>query len=202
MALVIGAIAEAARKSAAETTKSGLETRTFKGLDETAAEAREAIIGENGLAQQIDSIKSETIEAVAARNEAKLGERIAEANHIVVANHIAGVAREATVRGELAREYPAEAGYHIEPECYLRNKEGRIVLDPQTGEARRIDYAVIKDGEVVRSVEVTSETADKTAQMAKETRIREAGGDFIQDRRTGKLVPVPSGVTTEIVRRA
>ena len=197
MAPVIGAITEAARKSAAETTKSGLETRNFKSLDETAAEAREAIVGENGLIQQIDSIKSESMEAVAARNEAKLNELPQ-----IEKNRISGATREVDVRGELAREYPTEAGYHIESECFLRDEEGRIVCDPQTGKARRIDFVVIKDGEVVRSVEVTSETADKKAQMAKEARIRKAGGDYIQDRRTGELVPFASGVTTEIVKRA
>ena len=197
MAPVIAAITEAARKTAAETTRSGLETRTFKGLDETAVEAREAIIGESGLIQQIDSIKSESIEAVTARNEAKLNELPQ-----IEKNRISGATREADVLGELAREYPAGADYHIEGQCDLRGEAGKKVKDAETNEGRRIDFAVIKDGEVVRSVEVTSETADKTAQMAKETRIREAGGDFIQDRRTGELVPFASGVTTEIVTRA
>ena len=86
-------------------------------------------------------------------------------------------------------------------ECCLRDKEGSVVHDPKTGEARRVDFVVIKDGEVVKSVEVTSETAPKTEQMDKEARIRYAGGNFIKDHGTGELVPFAPGVQTEVVRR-
>ena len=194
-------IAETAGKSAAETTKSAFETGTAKGL-ETTAEAREAIIGEEGLIQQIDSIKSESIEAVAARNEAKLNELSQ-----IEANRESGRAREAAVHDELERKYPAEDGFHIEPQCYLRDTEGSIVRDPQTSEGRRpegrrLDFGVIKDGEVKASYEVTSEKAYKTAQMDKEARIRDAGGNCIKDHRTGELVPFAPGVQTEVVRRA
>lgn len=163
---------------------------------ETAAETHEANIGEQGLIQQLDSIRFESMEALVARNEAALGEM----SQIEV-NRRFGAEREEVVDGELARDYPTETGNHIERECYLRNAEGGGVKDPETGEARRIDFAVIKDGEVVKSVEVTSETADKTAQLAKEDRIREAGGNYIVDRRTGEIVPFAHGVKTEVVRR-
>lgn len=186
------AIAGSEVKSATETTtKSTLETGTAKDI-ETAAEVREAIIGEKGLTQQIDSIKSESMEAVAARNEAKLSEHIQ-------ANREAGKERETVVRSELERKYPDDI---IQSQSILRDSNGKVVKDSQTGEARRIDFTAIKDGEVVKSVEVTSLTADKTAQEAKEARIREAGGNFIKDRTTGELVPIASGVKTEIVRRA
>ncbi len=33
--------------------------------------------------------------------------------------------------------------------AYLRDKDGNIVRDPVTGEGRRIDFVVIKDGKVV-----------------------------------------------------
>lgn len=188
-------IAETAGKSAAETTKSALETGTAKGL-ETTAEAREAIIGEEGLTQQIDSIKSESIEAVAARNEAKLNEQSS-----IGPNQESGRAREAAVHDELGREYPAEDGFHIERQCYLYDKEGSAVCDPKTDKGRIVDFVVIKDGEIVKSVEVTSETATKTPQMAKEARIRDAGGNFVKDRRTGELVSFAPGVQTEVVRR-
>ena len=162
---------------------------------ETAAEAREAIIGEQGLIQQLDSIRFESMEALAARNEAVLREMPQ-----IEANRRAGAAREEAEYGELARKYPTEEGYHIERECYLRNAEGHVVKDSEMGEARRIDFGLIKDGEVVKSVEVTSETADKTVQMAKEERIREAGGNYI--RLTGEMVPFGRNVKTEVVRRA
>ena len=66
----------------------------------------------------------------------------------------------------------------------------------------RVDFEIIKDGEVVKSVEVTSETADKTAQLAKEERIRDTGGNYIVDHRTGELVCFAPDVKTEVIRRA
>ena len=189
-----------AARSAAESTRDTLETGVLNDL-ETTDEAREAIIGENGLTQQIDSIKCESLDAFAARNEAGLETKLREPSQIEK-NRIDGAKREDTVHGELKSECPPEDGFHIESECHLRDEDGNIVRDPETGESRRIDFVVIKDGEVVKSVEVTSETADKTTQLEKETRIREAGGNFIIDRRTDKLVPFPPGVKTEIWRRA
>jgi hypothetical protein len=43
-------------------------------------------------------------------------------------------------------------------------------------------------------------TASKTEQVAKERAIREAGGTFIRDRTTGKLVDFKD-VLTEVIRR-
>ena len=111
-----------------------------------------------------------------------------------------GLRREADVEEELKEKYPPEEGYTIEKEVYLRDKDGNIVRDPITGEARRIDFVVIKDGVVIDSIEVTSKTADKTEQSAKESRIREAGGNYIKDS-NGNLVEIPDSVQTRIERR-
>ena len=159
-------------------------------------EVREAIIGENGLAQQVDSIKSESIRAMSVRNEAKLNELPR-----IELNRISGATREAAVRDELAHEYPTEAGYHIEGQCDLRSLAGKKVKDEATNEGRRIDFAVIKDGEVVKAVEVTSESADNAARTAREMRILGVGGNVIRDHKSGELVAFASGVSTEIVRR-
>ncbi len=186
-------MAEAAvRKALAEATAA-------QGIREVAAETTETLVGEQGLLQQLDTLRFDSIESLAARNEASLSEMRREG---LAANQEAGKAREKVVGGELVHEYPAETGYHIESQCYLRDKNGEIVRDPETGESRRIDFEVIEDGEVVKSVEVTSETADKTAQLTKEERIREAGGDYIIDRRTGELVRFAPDVRTEVIRRA
>ena len=83
---------------------------------------------------------------------------------------------------------------------YLRDENGEIVKDPVTGEARRIDFVVVKDGKVVDSVEVTSKTADKTEQTAKEDRIRENGGNYIKTT-DGDLVRIPDDLKTRIERR-
>ena len=185
---------------AAEATRGTLETSALNG-PETTAEAREAIIGENGLTQQIDSTKFESIEAVDARNEAILEAPPSEPSQIEM-NGINGVIREIVAFEELERECPPEDGFHIESECCLRDEDGIIVRDPETGESRRVDFVAIKDGEVKRSIEVTSETADKTKQLEKEERIRDAGGNYVMDRKTGELAPYAPGVKTEIWRRA
>ena len=97
-------------------------------------------------------------------------------------------------------KYPENKGYKIESETYLRNKDGNIVKDDKTGEARRIDFVVTKDGKAVDSIEVTSKTADKTEQSAKEDRIRENGGNYIKDS-NGDLIEIPKDVHTRIERR-
>ena len=98
----------------------------------------------------------------------------------ILPNKEEGLRREAEVEEELEKKYPESEGYEIVSEAYLRDSEGKIVRDPETGEARRIDFVVVKDGQVVDSIEVTSETADKTGQTAKEERIRDAGGNYIR----------------------
>ena len=185
------AIAEAAaRKALAEAT-------VAQGVREVAAEAAETLVGEQGLLQQLETIRFGSIESLAARNEAALKEFSQ-----IEANRISGAAREEAVASELADKYPPESGYHIERECFLRDETGKITVDPNTGESRRVDFEIIKDGEVVKSVEVTSETADKTAQLAKEERIRDTGGNYIVDHRTGELVRFAPDVRTEVIRRA
>lgn len=202
----VGDIGETTEARSAETT----EVREPESIVEPS------ISGETELRGTLSAIQkeipreviNERVDAMlqdeAFRAEILSGLSQIEANELsqIEANRISGAAREEVVGSELAHEYPAEDGNHIERECYLRDSEGHVVKDPETGEARRIDRLVLKDGEVVKSVEVTSETADKTAQMTKEERIREAGGNYIEDRRTGELVPFRSGVKTEIERRA
>ena len=117
-----------------------------------------------------------------------------------IQNKIDGLRRENEVESELKEKYPEKDGYNIQSEAYLRDKDGKIVQDPVTGEARRIDFVVVKDGKVVDSVEVTSKTADKTGQMEKENRIRENGGNYIRDN-DWNLVRIPDSVQTRIERR-
>ena len=118
----------------------------------------------------------------------------------ILPNKEEGLRREAEVEEELEKKYPESDGYEIVSEAYLRDSEGKIVSDPETGEARRIDFVVVKDGKVVDSIEVTSETADKTGQTAKEERIREAGGNYIRTS-DGSLAKYPDDLHTTIERR-
>ena len=186
--------AAAASASAAEINATA---GSFAETAEVASEIKEAVIGERGLLDQLDAVQHSSLESVAARNEAAIKEV-----HRVEINRLDGAAREGAVAGELEKTYLESDGCHIQDQCTLRDEAGRTVLDPISGESRRLDFVVVKDGQVVKSLEVTSETADKTAQIAKENRIREVGGNFILDRTTGKLVSFAPGVRTEVTRRA
>ena len=121
-------------------------------------------------------------------------------NENLIKNKEEGLRRENDVETELREKYPEKDGYNIESEVYLRNKDGNIVKDEKTGEARRIDFVVTKDGKVVDSIEVTSQTADKIEQLSKENRIRENGGNYIKDS-NGNLIEIPKDVHTRIERR-
>lgn len=115
----------------------------------------------------------------------------------VRANQLAGSGREALARAELEALHP---GASIQNEVYLRSANGKRAIDPFTGEARRIDSVVLQNGRALDSVEVTSQTANKAAQIAKENRIRNNGGTFVRDRATGNLIDI-SQVPTRIVRK-
>lgn len=118
----------------------------------------------------------------------------------IIQNRLDGCAREEKVEKELQEKYPPEKGYSVIREAYLRDENGNIVKDPLTGEARRIDFVVVKDGMVVEMVEVTSTTAPKDAQTAKENRIRDNGGNYIKAE-NGDIVRIPNSVQTRIDRR-
>lgn len=118
----------------------------------------------------------------------------------ILPNKEEGLRREKEVFEDLKNRYSENEGYKIESEVYLRDENGDIAKDEKTGESRRIDYVVIKDGKVVDSIEVTSKTADKTEQSAKEERIRENGGNYIKDS-DGNLIEISDNVKTRIERR-
>lgn len=128
-------------------------------------------------------------------NEAEVDEA-----KLPIQNKIDGLKREADVLNELQGQYPEGEGYKVESEVYLRDADGKIVKDPVTGEARRIDFVVTQDGSAVDSIEVTSQTADKVEQSAKEDRIRENGGNYIKNS-DGEIVRIPDDVKTRIERR-
>lgn len=117
-----------------------------------------------------------------------------------IQNKIDGLQREAEVKDELEEKYLPEKGYNIISEAYLRDAEGNIVKDPETGKARRIDFVVVKGGKVLDSIEVTSKTADKSDQLAKENRVRESGGNYVRDN-NGNLIKIPSNIQTRVERR-
>jgi hypothetical protein len=134
------------------------------------------------------------------QNHAECQESDISEAKLPIQNKIDGLEREKEVYEELQEKYPPEDGFEIISEAYLRDADGNIARDKETGEARRIDFIVVKNGKVVDSVEVTSKTADKTAQSAKEVRIRESGGNYIRDN-NGNLVEISENVSTRIERK-
>lgn len=164
------------------------EMRGFKD----ASDGGESKFGNSKLAQNLDNKEN--------KNETNYDSPIVKEVKEAIKNKLDGLAREQEVAQELEKQYPPEKGYQIVSEAYLRDKDGNIVKDPVTGQARRIDFVVVKDGKVVDSIEVTSKTADKTEQIAKEDRIRDAGGNYIRDN-NGNLVQVPATLRTRVERR-
>jgi hypothetical protein len=100
-----------------------------------------------------------------------------------------GAQREAKTASELATENP---GKSVQRERTLRDAEGKKVTDPVTGEGRRVDHAVIdREANKAKTFETTGPNVNKSPQLvAKEQRIREAGGTHIRDKETRKIVPV------------
>lgn len=118
----------------------------------------------------------------------------------ILSNKVNGLRREVEFSKELSEKYPESKGYEIVPESFLRDAEGKIVKDELTNSGRRIDFVVIKDGIVVDSIEVTSETAPKEWQATREANIRELGGNYIRTA-DGSLAKFPEDLITRIERR-
>jgi hypothetical protein len=106
----------------------------------------------------------------------------------VVANKKAGDQRQEVAKSALQEKYP---NARVESERYLRNANGKSVRDKVTGERRRLDHVVIQDGQVIASVEVTSPSAPKGTQQAKEGRVRRQGGYYIRDPKTREILAAP-----------
>jgi hypothetical protein len=156
-----------------------IKNSTFESLQGQVADAESKISGA-ATAREVTLIKAG--ESVIGRNRRE------------------GQEREETIRRELETKYPPSEGYTIHSQPILRGENGQIVKDPYTGEARRPDFAISKNGQVVDMVEVTSEYADKTLQLKKEENIRANGGNYIKDNQTGELIEIPSEIKTRVER--
>lgn len=141
-------------------------------------------------------VKSDPSSAANAQQEPEAGAGAREAR--LRDSQREGARRELETHEELKAEHPDAS---VQRERYLRDEQGRRVPDPLTGETRRVDHVVIEEREVIRSVETTSRTADKAAQVAKEQRIRQAGGNYVRNKETREIVPFRDGVRTEVRRR-
>lgn len=186
-------------------TCSKVETNHSKNIEGFSGNTLEDIKEKTveGLKDQCNFIKENSLDELKNLNKSIENVNQNEASEIdnsPIKNKIEGCRREGEVLDELKDLYPEEEGYKIEQEVYLRDENGKVVRDAETGEARRVDFVVTKDGKVVKSIEVTSKTASKEVQTAKENRIRESGGNYIKDS-NGNLVEIPKNIKTEIWRR-
>ena len=123
------------------------------------------------------------VSSVARSIEKRLGKPVARVTRNLRHSRI----REQANARRLNEQYPNAS---VQNEQYLRTVDGKIAKDPVTGTGRRVDHVVVEDGSVVTIRETTSMTARKAAQQAHEDRVRAAGGTFIRDRTTGKLLDV------------
>lgn len=111
-----------------------------------------------------------------------------------IKNKLDGLAREKRAKDILERRYGKE---NVLSERILRDSMGNKVVDPFTNSGRRVDFVVRgKDG-LWRPVEITSMTAPKAEQLAKEARIQELGGIFVRNPTTKEMIQI-DGISTVI----
>ena len=192
-----------AEKAAKELAEEGVE-KAAKEVVEEGAEKAAREVAEAGTEKAAKEVAEEGAEK-ATKEVAETGTETAvkeiDESRIISKNKLDGTAREETVLNNLDSYYGKE---NVLREQLLRDASGKPIKDLETNTARRIDFIVIQNDKIIRSIEVTSQTADKTAQMAKESRILEEaaknGGAYIKNIDTGKLIVFPIGLGTEIRR--
>lgn len=151
------------------------------------------------LRQEINKVRNP--DELTPEELAHIDEQFANAensNSVVTQNKTNGIRREKLTEQELIEQYPEAS---VQREQFLRNEDGSIAKDPETGTGRRIDHVVIdENGNALDSVETTSTTSSKRAQILKERRIRDDGGQWIKNRESGEMVDFGE-TKTKIIRR-
>jgi hypothetical protein len=120
--------------------------------------------------------------------------RLGETTATVTKNLTDGLKREAKTAEML------NPGMVVQGQRDLRDATGARVIDPVTGTGRRVDHAVIdRSANTAKTYETTGPNVNKSAQIDKEQRVRDAGGTFIRDKETRQLVPVQE--KSEVIRQ-
>ena len=209
-AIVIEAVEAGVKKAVTETVEAGVEVAVRE-----VAEASVETVAREAAESAAQTVARETVEAgtekavkeIAEEGTEKIAKEAAEhsAESLddmaqVTKSKLEGTAREEKVMEDLISKNGED---NVIREAFLRDKDGVPIKDPETGEARRIDFIVKQGKKIIESIEVTSETASKTAQVAKEKRILEEaakrGGAFIKDK-SGELIEFTKDIITEIRR--
>ena len=192
-AAVVKPVGKIAAKTIVKESAERVAKEAAKETAEKGAKAATKEVAEKGAKEGAEKGAKETAEKEAKESGNEIGTR----------NKLDGIRREEEVLEELLKK-DADEGTKTLREVLLRDSNGNPIKDPLTNEARRIDFVRTKEGKVVQSIEVTSETAQKAAQTAKELRIleeaRKSGGAFIKDPETGELIEFGEDIATEIWR--
>jgi len=117
-------------------------------------ELAETKVPVNPLEYSLGTIENQSLESLKIQNKCAAESNVANEAKAeqIEKNREDGKNREDVAHEELKKEYPDLEGYKIEREQYLRDKNGNIFKDTVTGEARRIDFVVTKDGKIVKSI--------------------------------------------------
>lgn len=194
-------VKEVAESGGKKVIKETVEAGTEKVVKEAAEVGTEKVLKEVAEAGTEKLVK-ETVEnggekAVKETAENSIEKTVSQ----IEKNKHDGLCREKKVWKELVEKYGEN---NVMREVILRDANGNWIKDSVTGEARRIDFVVIKGKEVMESWEVTSRTAPKGSQIEKEKRIleqaKELGGAFIKETHTGELIRFGEHIST-VIRR-
>lgn len=184
-----------AEESVEKVTKEVVGEVTEEGTEKIAKEAVKV-----GAKKEVKEVTEESIEKT-VKELADKPEVLDKAISQIEKNKLDGIAREEKVLEELVSKF---GNKNVIREALIRDVNGIPIKDVITNEARRIDFVVKEGDRILRSIEVTSETAPKTLQTAKELRIleqaKDLGGAFIKDPNTGELIKFDENLVTDIRR--
>ncbi|HVC79789.1 MAG TPA: RHS repeat-associated core domain-containing protein [Chloroflexota bacterium] len=180
----------------------GAATSAF-GLNGTVSIFTERALAAEGADALVNQITSDTTVlethdgTTVLLNEAEAKELVSEISK-GRAIKATSMAREDAAVAIVQEQFPQA---QILEERYLLNAQGKKITDLVEGRGRRLDIVVVEDNKVVAIREVTTptEALGKGPQLAKTLRIRSRGEVFVRDPITRKLIPVPPGVTEELL---
>lgn len=194
-----GAAKVGVKTAAKELAEAGAKKAT-KELAEAGAEKIVKEAAEAGVEKLAREVTDEVAEKAVKEATNSAVEHLDDVAR-VFKNKMDGLSRETEVLEKLISKFGEN---NVIREAYLRDASGAIIKDTVDNTARRIDFVIKQGDSIVKSIEVTSETASKVAQTAKELRILEqaqkTGGAFIKDPLTGNLLKFAEDIATEIWR--
>lgn len=105
-----------------------------------------------------------------------------------------GDRRERRAFSILKQEYPKREGYSIQRQVHVRNSRGFIIGSGPSGRrgGRILDFVVVKNDKVVKVIEATSKTADKSGQLGWEAAKQMKRTGYVRNRISGRVMKLPT----------